>query len=82
MADASETPDWFGNIINVWIINFLNLIFIALWGWLGIWLALFGVNDAIAGAMLPMVKDFLPPLAKEKWDATKEMKKTTAWYAK
>ena len=82
MADASETPDWFGNIINNWISAWISFFFIAVWGFLGIWLALFGVNDAIAGAYIPALTDFFPPLAKEKWDATKEMKKTTAWYAK
>ena len=81
MADASETPDWFGNVINGWILEWLGRNFTgwnASYGWL---LALFGTNGAIAAGLLAMAEGFLPPLVKEKWDATKEMNPPKAWYA-
>ena len=81
MADASETPDWFGNVFNAYILEILGSIFNYLNYSLGYLLALLGSNDQIAGPFLGMVKDFLPPLAKEKWDATKEMNPPKAWYA-
>ena len=69
MADSSETPDWFGNVIMAWI-NGVILIVICwcaslLFGNI-IWLNWFGVSDLWGGIARGMMKDFAPPLAKEK----------------
>ena len=69
MADSSETPDWFGNVIMNWIGIFLVYVVFAcgvVIVWNIIWLNWFGVTDLWGGIARGMMEGFAPPLAKEK----------------
>ena len=79
MSDASDAPDWFGNIINNWILLFLVGIIAPFQYAFGFWSNLFGMNDFWAGIYRGF-KDLLPPLVKEGGTFEKEMPKAPKPY--
>ena len=83
MADSSETPDWFGNFIMAWILGVILYVIMFcsfFWGNI-VWLNWFGVTDLWGGIARGMIKDFAPPLAKEKESWMEEFGDAKAYWA-